>query len=194
MEFCKVVVSRRSIRRFKEDPVSDVVVGKVLEAGRWAPSAGNTQPWRFVVVTSLDVKRKIADLCTESSKKAWARFSPARARYLAQRGGSWDKSGMATVPVLIAVCYEVLAQMREELVLASAWAAVENMLLAATDEGLSGCVYTFYDLDEENGLRGILQVPEGHRVATLIQLGYSKGSPPSPSRKPLKQIVSYQHF
>jgi nitroreductase len=194
MEFHEVVVSRRSIRKFKGDPVSDAVVGKILEAGRWAPSAGNTQPWRFVVVTSADVKRKIADLCTESSKKAWARFSPARARYLAQRGGSWDKSGMVTIPVLIAVCYEVLEQVREELVLASAWAAVENMLLAATAEGLGSCIYTFYDLDEENKLRAILQVPEEHRVATLIQLGYSKSDPASPSRKPLEQIVSYQHF
>jgi nitroreductase len=147
IEFHEVVVRRRSIREFKGDPVSDAVGGKVLETGRWAPSAGNTQPWRFVVVTSADAKKKIADLCTGSSKKAWARFSPARARYLAQRGGSWDKSGMVTIPVLIAVCCEVLEQMREELVLASAWAAVENMLLAATDEGLGSCIYPFCDLD-----------------------------------------------
>lgn len=113
---------------------------------------------------------------------------------MAQRGGSWDKSGMVKIPVLIAVCYETLEQMREEMVLASAWTAVENMLLAATDEGLGSCIYTFYDLDEENKQKDTLQVPEGYRIATMIQLGYSKAEPPLPSRKPLKEMVSYQHF
>jgi nitroreductase len=194
MELREVIAKRRSIRKFKEDPVSDDVLARVLEAGRWAPSAGNSQPWGFVVVTDPNVKKRIADVCTESSKKAWMRFSPERAKYLAQRGGSWDKSGMAKIPILIVMCCEVLEQMREEMVLASAWTAIENMLLVATAEGLGSCIYTFYDLDEENRLKDILQVPGHHRIAAMIQLGYSQADPPLPTRKPLKEIVSYQHF
>jgi nitroreductase len=194
MDFDEVVVKRRSIRKFKEECVPEKVVGKVLEAGRWAPSAGNSQPWRFVIVTDSGVKERIAKVCTESSRKAWAKFSPERARYLAARGGSWDKSGMAKVPVLVAVCYEVPERMKEELALGSAWIAVENMLLAATAEGLGSCVYTFYDVEEEDRIKAILRVPGQYRIAAMIQLGYSAVVPPAPSRKPLDEIVSYQHL
>jgi len=194
MDFDEVVVKRRSIRKFKEKSVPEKALGKVLEAGRWAPSAGNSQPWRFIVVTDADVKQNIAKVCTEFSRKAWAEFSPERARYLAARGGSWDKSGMAKVPVLIVVCYEVLERMREEFVLGSAWCAVENMLLAATAEGLGSCIYTFYDVEEENRIKEILCVSEKFRIAAMIQLGYSAAEPPTPSRKTLNEIVSNQHF
>ncbi|MGA9387494.1 MAG: nitroreductase family protein [Candidatus Bathyarchaeia archaeon] len=194
MDFSEVIAKRRSIRKFKEDSVSDEALSRVLEAGRWAPSAGNTQPWRFIVVTDPEVRQRIAAVCTESSKKAWSRFTPERAKYLAQRGGSWDKSSMGRIPALVVVCYEVLERMREEFVLGSAWAAIENMLLAATAEGLASCIYTYYDLEEEQKLKEILRVPNKYRIAAMIQLGFSCVEPPLPSRKTLKEIVSYQHF
>jgi len=194
MDFDEVVVKRRSIRKFKEEPVPEKVLKKVLDAGRWAPSAGNSQPWRFVVVTDADVKKGIAKICTEFSKKAWAKFSPERARYLVARGGSWDKSGIGRIPVLIVVCYETLERMREELVLSSAWCAIENMLLAATAEGLGSCIYTFYGVEEEDRLKEMLRVPERYRIAAMIQLGYSAVDPVLPSRKVLNEVVSYQHF
>jgi len=194
MEFGEAVARRRSIRKFREDPVSDELLSKILEAGRWAPSAGNTQPWHFIVVTMPEVKQRIARACTESSKKAWSQFPPERAKYLAQRGGSWDKSAMAKIPALVTVCYETPEGMREELALGSAWTAIQNMLLAATTEGLGSCIYTFYDMNEEEKLKEILQMPEKYRIAAIIQLGYSKIDPPSPSRKKLDEIVSHQHF
>lgn len=194
MDLIQVIANRRSVRKFKDEPVPEEALSQILEAGRWAPSAGNSQPWRFIVVTDADVKRKIADVSTEFSKRAWAEFSPERARYLAAKGGSWDKSYMEKIPVLIVVCYRNVDRVREELLLGSAWAAVENMLLAATAAGLGSCIYTFYNVEEENRLKELLGVPEGYRVAAMIQLGYSAIDPPLPSRKLLKEIVSYQRF
>ena len=194
MDFDEVVVKRRSIRKFKENPVPEKIIHKVLEAGRWAPSAGNSQPWRFIVVTDFEVKKRIATTFTEFSRRAWSKFSPERARYLAAQGGSWDKSGMAKIPVLTAVCYKTVREIREELVLGSVWAAIENMLLAATAEGLGSCIYTFYNVEEENSLKELLGVPDGFRVAAMIQLGYAAVDPPTPSRKILSEIVSDQHF
>jgi len=194
MDFDEVVVKRRSIRKFSEERVPEKVLNKVLDAGRWAPSAGNSQPWRFIVVTDVDVKKRIAEIFTEFSRKAWAKLSPERARYLAARGGSWDKSSVAKIPVLIVVCYEVSERMKEEFVLVSAWCAIENMLLGATAEGLGSCIYTFYGVEEENMLKEMLRVPERYRIAAIIQLGYSAAEPPAPSRKTLDEIVSYQHF
>jgi nitroreductase len=194
MDFYEVVAKRRSVRKFMEKPIPEEVLIKVLEAGRWAPSAGNSQPWHFIIITDANVKGKIAKICTEFSRKAWAEFTPQTSRYLAARGGSWDKSGMAKIPVLVAVCYSVPKRMREELILGSAWCAVQNILLAATAEGLGSCIYTFYNIEEERRIKQILEVPENYKIATLIQLGYSKAEPQKPSRKELKEMVSYQHF
>jgi nitroreductase len=194
MDFSDVVVKRRSVRKFRDDSVPVEVIARVLEAGRWAPSAGNSQPWRFIVVKNVDVKGRIAEVCTRFSRRAWAGFSPERAKYLAERGGTWDKSHMKRVPVLIAMCCEVPEGLREELALASVWMAAENMLLAATNEGLGSCVYTTYDSEEENALKGILRVPEQYRLATIIQLGYASNEQSSPSRKRLEEIVSHEHF
>jgi nitroreductase len=194
MDFYEAVVKRRSVRKFREEPFPEEALNRVLEAGRWAPSAGNCQPWHFIVVTDANIKQKIAKIFTEFSRKAWAEFSPERARYLAARGGSWDKSSMAKIPVLVVVCYEVTERMKDELVLGSAWCAIENMLLAATAEGLGSCIYTFYGVEEEKMLKEMLRVPEKCQIAAVIQLGYSAAEPPAPSRKPLNEIVSHQHF
>jgi nitroreductase len=194
MEFVMLAAKRRSIRKFKLDPVASGVLGRVLEAGRWAPSAGNCQPWRFVVVTDVEIKGRIAEICTRFSREHWRDFPPERARYLAARGGTWDKSYMKNIPVLIAVCYELVKDMKEELVLASVWMAVENMLLAATAEGLGSCVYTFYSRKEESEVKRILWVPKNYRTACIIQVGYPNIEPPAPYRKKLEETVSYQHF
>ena len=191
LEFKEVVVNRRSIRKFTKDDVPHQALVNVLETGRWAPSAGNCQPWHFVVVTNPQTKATIAQNCTRFSKEHWAQFPPERAKYLAARGGTWNKSYMKDIPVLIAVCYKYSKDIMDELVSASVWMAVENMLLAATDEGLGGCVYTFLNKNEEDELRKILHASQEDRIACIIQLGYTEVKPISPFRKQISEIVSY---
>jgi nitroreductase len=194
LEFKEVVVKRRSVRKLAKDGVPEEALVNVLEAGRWAPSAGNCQPWHFVVISDPQTKTTIAHNCTKFSKKHWMQFPPERAKYLAARGGSWDKSYMKDIPILIVVCYKFPEKMRDELVLGSVWMAVENMLLAATDEGLGSCVYTFLNRKEENELKKILHANQGDRIACMIQLGYAKTEPIPSSRKQISEIVSYEHF
>lgn len=194
MEFKEVIAKRRSVRKFLKDDIPREALVNVLEAGRWAPSAGNCQPWQFVVVTDPQIKTAIAENCTRFSREHWARFSPERAKYLAARGGSWDKSCMKDIPVLIAVCYKLQESIGDELVLGSVWMAVENMLLAATDEGLGSCVYTFLNRKEEDELKKTLRASQEDRIACMIQLGYKKVEPISPSRKKISEIVSYEHL
>ena len=146
------------------------------------------------MVTDIEIKAKIARNCTRFSKEHWRQFPPERAKYLAARSGSWDKSYMREIPVLVVVCYKVPEKMRDELVSGSVWMAVENMLLAATDEGLGSCVYTFLNRKEEDELKQILRGDQEDRIACVIQIGYTKTSPIPPSRKQLSEIVSYEHF
>jgi nitroreductase len=194
LEFKEVVNRRRSIRKFLKDCVAEESLLSIVEAGRWAPSAGNCQPWRFIIVTDPETKKAIAQNCTKFSKEHWMQFSPERAKYLAARGGSWDKSSMKDTPILTAVSYRLAEGVRDELVLGSVWMAVENMLLAATDEGLGSCVYTFLNREEEEELKKILHGSQTDRIACVIQLGHSNGEAKSQSRKPLDEIVSYEHF
>lgn len=193
-EFKEVVVRRRSVRKFKKDAIPEEALKNVLEAGRWAPSASNSQPWHFIVIANAETKAKIARLSTKFSKEHWRQFSPEQAKYLAARGGSWDKSYMREIPILLVACYKLPENMRDELALGSVWMAVENILLAATDEGLGSCVYTFLNRKEENELKRILHVNKADRIACTIQLGYTKTVPKAPSRKQLSTIVSYEHF
>jgi len=194
MDFNEAVVRRRSVRKFKSDLVPAKTIQKVLEAGRWAPSASNLQPWHFIVIQDVHVKRRIANVCTEFSKKAWADFNSDMIKYLALRGGTCDKSYMEKVPALIAVCYRKAGKMRHELILASAWTAIENMLLAATSEGLGSCIYTLYSRYEEKEVKTVLNMPAEYRIAAIVQLGYPVAETPSPYRKNLEEIVSYEHF
>jgi nitroreductase len=101
---------------------------------------------------------------------------------------------MRDIPILIVVFYELPENMSHELVLGSVWMAVENMLLAATDEGLGSCVYTFLNRNEENELKRILNVSQRDRIACIVQLGHTKIKPIPPCRKQLSEIVSYEHF
>ena len=95
---------------------------------------------------------------------------------------------------MIVVCNEFREDMKADLVSASVWMAVQNMLLAATAEGLGSCVYTLYDEAEEGLLKEILKIPKTYGIACMIQLGYSAVEPPSPSRRDLEEMVSYERF
>jgi len=62
MGIIEIIKSRRSIRKYKQTPVEDEKLNTVLEAARWAPSAGNRQPWEFIIVKDPRIRRKVADI------------------------------------------------------------------------------------------------------------------------------------
>src|SRR5208283_1445859 len=70
-EFLELVHTRRSIRRFKSDPIPQDVLEKILEAGRWAMSGANAQPWEFVVVRDDKIRAKVVDSWLEPNNEAW---------------------------------------------------------------------------------------------------------------------------
>lgn len=194
MEFYDVVKRRRSVRKFKPDNVDESIVKRILEAGMWAPSAGNLQPWRFVVVRDKKLKEQLAKVHTEYSHKAWSKFKPEVAKDLASRGGSWRKEYLVDVPVWIIVCYKLTIQKGfDETAFASTWCAIENMLLAATAEGLGCCPYTLTN-GEEQAIREVLPIPKDHRIAAIVHIGHTDVKLKAPERREFERLVGYDKF
>jgi len=166
----EAIKTRRSIRRYKEDLIDEETLRKVLEAARLAPSAANRQPWRFIVVTDPIVKRSL--------RKAY------------------DKEWFTSAPVIVVACaVPEEAWVRrdgEEYWKVDVSIAMQNLVLAAWDEGLGTCWIGAFD---ENEAKQALGVPPNVRIVAMTPLGYpaeTKG--PVSNRKPLSEIVHYNHW
>ena len=171
MDVYEAIRTRQSIRSYKPDPVPDDVLNRVLDAMRLAPSAGNLQPWRFVVVRDAATRERVAEA---SSGQQWIAHAPAivaacgwRDRAYSKMGGYWNS---VAVDVTI---------------------ALDHLTLAAAAEGLGTCWVGSF-VEEE--VRGVLGIPEDVTVIALTPLGYH-GVPPTPkTRKDLSEIVCYERW
>jgi len=161
------IKERMSVRRFKPDPVPEVTIGRLLDAARLAPSAGNMQPWFFVVVIKEDLRRQLAKAAGQSF--------------------------LAEAPVCIVVCADPERSAsrygqrgRELYCIQDTAAAIENILLAATGYGLGTCWVGAFD---EEAAAGILELEQNLRPVALIPIGYpDQGKRPVP-RRPLDEVV-----
>jgi nitroreductase len=194
MEFYEIIKRRRSVRKFRTDEVDEEALRRVLEAGMWAPSGGNLQPWMFIVIRNMSLKEQLARIHTEFSRKAWSTFKPEVAKDLASRGSNWDKGHLVNVPVWVVACYRLTVQKGfDETAFASTWCAIENMLLAATAEGLGVCPYTLAN-GEEQAIREILLIPKDHRIAAIVHIGHTDAKLEPPKRRAFETVVGYDKF
>jgi len=169
MEFMDVIRKRRSIRKYKPDPVPDEEIRYILEAARLAPSWANTQCWHFVVVTDPAVKERIGQ---------------------AGNGNKW----MAKAPVLIVVCADPEKPgMRDDLpnYLVDVGIVVEHLVLAATERGLGTCWVGAF---REDQVKQALGVPANIRVVECVPVGYPAQDPAPRGRKNLEEIFSYNRY
>lgn len=160
MEVFEAIMGRRSIRKYTKDPVSEVLVLKILEAGRWAPSADNSQPWNFIVLRDEEMRRRVADATT------YGKF-------------------LAKAPVGIAVVVDPRASSHP---VEDGAIATQNMLLAAHALGLSGCWIGSYNSIYEERVKEILSIPKNKRLLSIISMGFPAESP-TKTRKELREIA-----
>lgn len=171
-----LLAERRSLRAYDGRPVEPEKLRLVLEAGRWAPSFGNRQPWRFVAVTDPAVLARLDQALTPGN--AWARRAPAIIVVAANPADAMEVGGK---PYYLFDC----------------GLATENMLLQAEAAGLLAHPIGGWD---EAAVREALGIPEDVRVVVLIVLGY-QGSPDvldeearrkderPPARRPLAELA-----
>lgn len=159
MDLMEAIKKRRSVRKYKDTPVDRKTILKLLEAAVWAPSGGNAQNWRFVVVTDPEVKKKIKMV------------SP----------------GLLGNPPVVVVIAQDVAKAREmggkmgvdSLVKMDSAMAAQNLMLAARAEGLGTCVIASFHPD---AVRRLLRMPEEFVPQLLISVGVPDQDPAPPPR------------
>lgn len=169
MELYQVLQDRRSVRKYKSDPVPDDKLMKILEAARVAPSWSNKQCWKFIIVRDLENKKKLA--------ASMPTDNPA------------IKAVGETAPVVIVVCAdpkESGLQDGKGYYLLDAGLAMQQLVLAAHAEGLGTCWVALFD---EKIARKACAVPPEYRVVALTPLGFPEKQPSARPRKEMSEIV-----
>jgi nitroreductase len=169
----EVIKSRRSVRKYLDKNVDDETILKILDAARYAPSAGNHQPWEFIVVRDSRTKAELVE---------------------ASYGQEW----MLSAPVFIVACINnrlagaVYGERGLKLFgIQDVAAAIQNMLLTAESLGLGTCwVGTF----SEPMVSAILHCPDYVRPCAIITLGYPAEKPKPPVLQNLDEFVHFERF
>ncbi len=174
-ELLRIIRGRRSVIRFRDDPVSDDEVEAVLEAGRWAPSYTNSQPCEFVVVRDPAACRQISEIAKRVTI-AW--------------------QGLSTAPVVVVVTVDPERDPRHYL--ADGAACVQNMVLAASSLGLASFWAGLADSGVAKGapeshLKTLLGIPKARRLVALVPLGRPAYVPQS-TRRPLGEIAHVEQY
>ena len=146
MKLLDVIRSRRSIRKYRKEPVTDLLINEILEAGRWAPSGLNNQPWRFVVIKDKSFKEKISSMTNYSSIVAGSDFC-------------------------IAVFYNSPAGYHREKDIMSIGACIQNMLIYAHHIGI-GSVWLGEILKNKEKIGELLGINNSNEFMALIAFGY----------------------
>ena len=159
---------RRSVREYKNEPVPREKIETVLEAGVWAATGMNRQPWRFIVIED----KRIIKFVSNETKRAVCETMPA----IAKRFETEDDVICYNAPVLILICTEV-DQTFGSIYLRDSVLAAQNMFLKAHELGLGTCYMGWIDLMNQNHPEVLKKagVPDGFEMKVPLILGYPKG-------------------
>jgi len=163
MDTLECIHTRRSVRKFTGEQVSRKLVMEIMDAGRWAPSGLNNQPWRFVVITSMEAKRGLASLTK------YGRI-------------------ISSSPVSIAVLIDRDSMYNETKDHQSIGACIQNMLLAARSLGL-GAVWLGEILNRADEALSLLDVDGNMELMAVLAMGHPASEKHSSQRKDLRDLI-----
>lgn len=177
MEFSELVLKRQSDRKYAPKTVDREDIVRCLEAARMAPSACNSQPWKFVAV---DDRAKLAELSDAAIGLGMNKFT-------------------VQVPVLVAVVQEPMNMeakagsvvKNKDYSMMDLGMAVEHFCLQAAELGLGTCIMGWFD---EKRVKKILGVPRSRRVQLLIAVGHPDAPTRNKIRKPLEDMSSWNEY
>jgi nitroreductase len=173
-EVLDTIKNRRTAVRFEDTKVEEDKVEAILEAGIWAPSWINKQPWNFITVKDAEIKEKLSQIVPTTFVK-----------------------GLKEAPM----CIVVVVNPEEDPYhyVEDGAAATQNMALAAHSLGLASSWIGVFDVKNqknsaESKTKQILDIPKTHRVISILPIGHAKEGPLKKERKPLKQVVYREKF
>lgn len=188
--------TRRSVRRFKPDPVPESVIENILATATFAPSAHNRQPWRFAVITSPAVKISLAEAMGADFERDLARDGVPTEKIQSQVRRS--KERITSAPAAILICldmndmdtYPDEKRGRAEWIMAtqSVAAAGLQLLLATHAEGLGG-VWACWPLFAQETIQETLDLPHSWEPQGMFFIGYADMTPRTKEMKELESIV-----
>ena len=170
MEFAELIAKRYSVRAYRPDPLEDEKLQAVLEAARLAPTAANRQPFQLIVLHTAGREAEIGKIY----RRPW----------------------FVQAPLVIGVCaISSLAWVRESdrfnARLIDAAIVADHLILAATALGLGTCWIAAFNVE---AARAVLQLPEEAEPVIFTPLGYPADTPGPKLRKPLNELVRYEHW
>ena len=169
MTVTEAIQNRYSVRSYLDKPVEEDKLARVLEAARLAPSAGNRQEWRFVVVRDAETRAKLMEA---ANGQAFVGQAPVVIAACAEGEQHVMTCGQLSYPIDVAI-------------------ALEHIALQATEEGLGTCWVGAFKEDE---VKKVLGIPEGVRVVEIMPLGYPAGAAPAKRRAGLEEIVKWEKW
>ncbi len=165
MTFIEKILTRRSIRKFKNEPVREEVMNNILEAGRLSPSATNKQPWHFVIARS----HKEKEACSF---------------------GGFNKFAIDASFVVLGL-YKQSEVIIEKISLMDVTIALQSMVVAAWVQGVGSCWMGAFD---EIYLKATLNLPVDSRIVGAVAFGIPDENPSQPTKKPLNEIFHFDKW
>ncbi|MGQ9646316.1 MAG: nitroreductase family protein, partial [Thermodesulfobacteriota bacterium] len=179
MDLMEAIKGRRSIRKYKAEPVSEEVVQKVMEAVRWSPSWANTQCWEVILVRDPSMKSELANTLTPTN--------PAR-------------SAMTEAPIVVVLCGKrgvsgfkkgEAATVKGDWLMFDTGIAMQNLCLAAHALGLGTVIVGLFD---HRKAEEILGVPQSVEVVAMTPLGYPAAQGSAPKRNEVSEFVFNERY
>jgi nitroreductase len=168
MNVIEAIKTRRSVRKYKPTPIPEEHLKTILEAARLAPSAGNKQPWKFIIVRDTDTKKKLAEV---ANNQHWIGDAGVVAVSL-----SMDKKDPAIY---------------ERWVERDVMTAVEHMVLTAWELGYGTCWIGAF---KQKNVKDLLGVPEEMAVINILPIGVPDQTPEPRGRKPFNEIFYGEEY
>ncbi len=164
MNGLELIKKRRSVRNYRPEPVAKDLLKKIVDAGRLAATAINIQPWEFIVIVDPERRKELAGITDY---------------------GKFIKDAGACIAVVVK---------DTKYYLEDGAAATENILLAATELGLSSCWVAGDKKPYADKILSFLGAPNGYKLVSLIAIGYPEGDLPNPAKRPLSEVLHWERF
>ncbi|MGB7292229.1 MAG: nitroreductase family protein [Thermodesulfobacteriota bacterium] len=214
MELYDVMRSTFSAREFTDDPIPDRTLFKILDNARFAPSGGNRQGWRVIIIRRQETREALAKLTIPAAKRYAAQMRAGENPWNTVNLTNVDDRTIELTPapsqftepylkaalvVVVCVNLKVVASMDQYLNRvgvvsgASIYPFVWNILLAARNEGYSGTITTLA-ISQEPKLQELLGIPEHFAVSAIIPLGKPVKRLTSLKRKPVSSFATFEHW